>query len=830
MSNNKGMTLIEIIVAIALLGIISIGLLTALSNNFSLITKTKAITEEVFQAQQEMELQIEEVKTDIKSGHPPTAQTYILFNGSHQRTVKGYPREVIIKNSLGETGSNNNKIYTIVADERMPQFDVATATNATITLMTPGGPVPHAYTQTPNLSVKSTATISDPKNVNLLNLHHWYASREGFNIPMVDNPSELEEGNKYPRFPEDYIIIPSATGTTLNTILPNYAGRHIIYTITPAAKSGRMGATLPSNSVFLSGLPVVNSNLRLHLDASMISKDDTSAIRTSGTDVYVKKWGDLSGGNPNNATQNYTDRQPLLIEENFGTFQNSYGTQYETYAKFLRFNGGQSLSIGHHSSLNLNDLTVFVVARSAATTSPKSIVSKYGDSSSGNHTWRLGWNEANQLGFYLKGKYYEAHGNAYEDINSISGGVGEGLGGEWHVLSGSSDLSFRVDKGTINTIPRSISNHITNNQPITIGWDPQNYYSTVDIAEIIIYNGILSESDSSKVEDYLVKKYKPVAPLVNIDSLNPITTSVLLGANYTMPSTVTANMSNGTIHNTPVNWHPTAIDTTSVGIKTSIGAALLDNSKTTTLTVRVLTINSLEDTTGTAEKGQYYPLPTTVKATLSDGSTQYVAVNWEANEVDTSTFGAKTINGAASLDSSKKVTLTIEIIPITVKGVSLNKTVTDLPKDTSESLVATIIPTNASNKALNWQSSNPSIVSVNNGVIVGVSKGTATVTVTTVNGGYSASCIVTVSDPVTVVGYEVDNIQPGSEYYGLKRNISADIYVLLSDGTRHRHYVSKSEWFISGYPTITETITGTAIAESTGEEVQYSINITVSAP
>lgn len=66
---------------------------------------------------------------------------------------------------------------------------------------------------------------------------------------------------------------------------------------------------------------------------------------------------------------------------------------------------------------------------------------------------------------------------------------------------------------------------------------------------------------------------------------------------------------------------------------------------------------------------------------------------------------------------------------------------------TAVQLTATIAPANASNKNAVWQSSNPAVASVNasTGYVTAVGAGTATITVTTADGGLTAGCDVTVT-------------------------------------------------------------------------------------
>lgn len=58
-------------------------------------------------------------------------------------------------------------------------------------------------------------------------------------------------------------------------------------------------------------------------------------------------------------------------------------------------------------------------------------------------------------------------------------------------------------------------------------------------------------------------------------------------------------------------------------------------------------------------------------------------------------------------------------------------------------------PANASNKNVTWNSSNPTVAYVTDGAVKGEKAGTATITATTVNGGKTATCVVTVEN-VTV--------------------------------------------------------------------------------
>lgn len=91
-------------------------------------------------------------------------------------------------------------------------------------------------------------------------------------------------------------------------------------------------------------------------------------------------------------------------------------------------------------------------------------------------------------------------------------------------------------------------------------------------------------------------------------------------------------------------------------------------------------------------------------------------------------------------------TVAISQHPISVTGISLNKETISLNKGASETLIATVSPDNATNKTVKWESSDTSVATVdNNGKVTALKKGTATITVTTEDGEFTATCDVSVN-------------------------------------------------------------------------------------
>ena len=103
-----------------------------------------------------------------------------------------------------------------------------------------------------------------------------------------------------------------------------------------------------------------------------------------------------------------------------------------------------------------------------------------------------------------------------------------------------------------------------------------------------------------------------------------------------------------------------------------------------------------------------------------------------------------------------------------VTGVTLNQTSLAMKPGETATLIATVEPSNAKDKSLTWESSDNSIVTVDeNGNIKALKAGTATITVTTKDGGFKATATITVTkDIVPVTGVSFDkttlNLATGS--------------------------------------------------------------------
>ena len=97
--------------------------------------------------------------------------------------------------------------------------------------------------------------------------------------------------------------------------------------------------------------------------------------------------------------------------------------------------------------------------------------------------------------------------------------------------------------------------------------------------------------------------------------------------------------------------------------------------------------------------------------------------------------------------NSKKCSCTVTVTNAylhPVEGITVYPSSLSLRVGETKTLSYIISPDNASNKSVVWNTSDENIVSVDDGTIEAHNVGTATITVTTIDGGYTAVCLVTV--------------------------------------------------------------------------------------
>ena len=138
--------------------------------------------------------------------------------------------------------------------------------------------------------------------------------------------------------------------------------------------------------------------------------------------------------------------------------------------------------------------------------------------------------------------------------------------------------------------------------------------------------------------------------------------------------------------------------------------------------------------------------------------------------------GVATIH-AVTRDGGKMATCLVKV-GTPVSGISLSKSSASMyVGDSPLALTATITPSNASDKSVVWSSSDASVASVTAGsgldaTVTPVAAGTATITVSTQDGKFSASCVLTVMQHVTGVSISKSSL---TLYTGQTETLSAQV-------------------------------------------------------
>ncbi len=230
--------------------------------------------------------------------------------------------------------------------------------------------------------------------------------------------------------------------------------------------------------------------------------------------------------------------------------------------------------------------------------------------------------------------------------------------------------------------------------------------------------------------------------------------------------TLTATIKPDNAANKAVNWTSTntkvaTVDANGLVKAVGVGSATItataaDGSgvkATCEVTVtQPVTKITLDKTSLNLSVGNSETLTATVKPdNASDKEVNWTSTNTKVATVDANGLvkavgaGSATITATAADGSGVKATCKVTVTqPVT--EITLNKTSLDLSVNKSETLTATVKPNNATNKAVNWSSTNTKVATVDaNGLVKAVGAGSATITVTATDGsGVKATCKVTV--------------------------------------------------------------------------------------
>ena len=201
----------------------------------------------------------------------------------------------------------------------------------------------------------------------------------------------------------------------------------------------------------------------------------------------------------------------------------------------------------------------------------------------------------------------------------------------------------------------------------------------------------------------------------------------------------------------------------------TVTATAEGKSGTCAVTVKAKTVSvtevTLDKTELTLTEGETGTLTATVKPDNADNR----KVMWSSDKTDVATVGGdgrvtavkagEAVVTVTTEDGGKTATckVTVKAKAVNVTEVTLDKTELTLTEGETETLTATVKPDNADNKKVTWSSDKTDVATVDGaGRVTAMKAGEAVITVTTEDGGKTASCKVTVKAKVVpVTGVDV---------------------------------------------------------------------------
>lgn len=194
-----------------------------------------------------------------------------------------------------------------------------------------------------------------------------------------------------------------------------------------------------------------------------------------------------------------------------------------------------------------------------------------------------------------------------------------------------------------------------------------------------------------------------------------------------------------------------------------------------------------------------------------------------AIDVGTATITATTADGKYSA----KCTVTVTKPVVRVTGITISNTALTLERDQTATITAGTQPANADNRNIIWKSNNTEVATVDsNGNVKAVGYGTATITATTEDGGYSKTCVISVPENIEVTG-----ISLSSEKITVTKGRTADLKVTIlpEDATNKNYTYEISDESVIGLQGkgVKGLKAGTATITFTTEDGQYSKTCTV---
>ena len=435
-------------------------------------------------------------------------------------------------------------------------------------------------------------------------------------------------------------------------------------------------------------------------------------------------------------------------ELSFGSgFGSSSVPVTESLTRTVKVRSGSRWSVGEKPAwLNVQSIDV---ASAAFEWNVSFVVSQNGEYDREGTVMLTAWTESKSISVSQEGRW-----GKYIAVESVS----------------ISPESLSMTEGESFKLAASISPANASEKDVTWSSDNQAVVSvdedgTVTAIKVGSATITVKTNDGGKTATCSVTVKAAEVPVTGV-SLNKTSLTMTEGETQTLTATVkpdnatdksvtwsSNNTSVATVSNSGVVTAKKAGSAT-ITVKTNNGG----KTATCSVTVRAAEVSvtgvSLDKTSLTMTEGETQ----TLTATVSPSNATDKSVTWSSNNTSvatvsssgvvtavkagSSTITVKTNNGGKTATCS----VTVNAAEVSVTGISLNESSLTMTEGETQTLTATIYPSNATDKSVTWSSNNPSIATVSNsGVVMAVKAGNATITVKTNNGGKTATCSVTVN-------------------------------------------------------------------------------------
>ena len=199
----------------------------------------------------------------------------------------------------------------------------------------------------------------------------------------------------------------------------------------------------------------------------------------------------------------------------------------------------------------------------------------------------------------------------------------------------------------------------------------------------------------------------------------------------------------------------------------------------------VLSSISISGYTTTFNVGDNFVFGGTVMANYENGEPKNVTNSASFTGYDMSTPGTQTVTVSYG---GKTATYDITVSAIPVTGITLNTNEAEIEVGQTLQLTATIAPENATNKEYSWSSSDEDVATVDeNGLVSAIAAGPAIITVTTTDGGKTATCTVTVKAKEGIwysLVTSTDNLAEGDQVIIVNTNNKRAMSTTQNDANR----------------------------------------------